>query len=80
MFSFCLCRFHILLFNADAIMQCVFPYYGTNLFVRVVQLIDPRQDTQKWFEIAKAQVKSESDLLLFRFVLFYFVKNWQAYL
>ncbi|NWU93578.1 HEAT1 protein, partial [Upupa epops] len=41
-------RFHIHLYNQDSLIGCVLPYHETNLFVRVIQLIDIRSPTHKW--------------------------------
>ncbi|XP_009995899.1 PREDICTED: HEAT repeat-containing protein 1 [Chaetura pelagica] len=41
-------RFHIHLYNQDSLIGCVLPYHETNLFVRVIQLIDIKSPTHKW--------------------------------
>ncbi|NWV31460.1 HEAT1 protein, partial [Grantiella picta] len=41
-------RFHIHLYNQDSLIGCVLPYHETNLFVRVIQLLDIKSATHKW--------------------------------
>uniref|UniRef100_A0A8C3TZ96 HEAT repeat-containing protein 1 n=1 Tax=Catharus ustulatus TaxID=91951 RepID=A0A8C3TZ96_CATUS len=41
-------RFHIHLYNQDNLIGCVLPYHETNLFVRVIQLLDIKSPTHKW--------------------------------
>ncbi|NXY67516.1 HEAT1 protein, partial [Glareola pratincola] len=41
-------RFHIHLYNQDSLIGCVLPYHETNLFVRVIQLLDIKSPTHKW--------------------------------
>ncbi|KAL2306281.1 hypothetical protein Nmel_004197 [Mimus melanotis] len=41
-------RFHIHLYNQDSLIGCVLPYHETNLFVRVIQLLDIKNPTHKW--------------------------------
>lgn len=40
--------FRIQSFNVDAVMECVLPYYETNLFARVVQLLPISASTSMW--------------------------------
>ena len=40
--------FRVNFFNIDALMECVLPYYETNLFARVVQLLPLKDKTSKW--------------------------------
>lgn len=35
--------------HVDALMECVLPYYQTNLFARVVQLLPLKDHTSKWY-------------------------------
>lgn len=35
--------------NTDTLMECVLPYYETNLFARVVQLLPLNDHTSKWY-------------------------------
>ncbi|NXM69175.1 HEAT1 protein, partial [Serilophus lunatus] len=41
-------RFHIHLYNQDNLIGCVLPYHETNLFVRVIQLLNIKSPTHKW--------------------------------
>ncbi|NXP21354.1 HEAT1 protein, partial [Scytalopus superciliaris] len=41
-------RFHIHLYNEDNLIGCVLPYHETNLFVRVIQLLNIKSPTHKW--------------------------------
>ena len=41
-------RYHIHQMNIDALLMCVFPYHETNLFVRVVQMINVNQSSSPW--------------------------------
>ncbi|NXY21605.1 HEAT1 protein, partial [Atrichornis clamosus] len=41
-------RFHIHLYNQDSLIGCVLPYHETNLFVRVIQLLNIQSPTHKW--------------------------------
>ncbi|NWS42028.1 HEAT1 protein, partial [Probosciger aterrimus] len=41
-------RFHIHLYNQDSLIGCVLPYHETNLFVRVIQLLNIASPTHKW--------------------------------
>ncbi|NXK98660.1 HEAT1 protein, partial [Formicarius rufipectus] len=41
-------RFHIHLYNEDSLIGCVLPYHETNLFVRVIQLLNIKSPTHKW--------------------------------
>ncbi|KFV12874.1 HEAT repeat-containing protein 1, partial [Tauraco erythrolophus] len=41
-------RFHIHLYNQDSLVGCVLPYHETNLFVRVIQLLNIKSPTHKW--------------------------------
>uniref|UniRef100_A0A669P3G0 HEAT repeat-containing protein 1 n=1 Tax=Phasianus colchicus TaxID=9054 RepID=A0A669P3G0_PHACC len=41
-------RFHIHLYNQDSLIGCVLPYHETNLFVRVIQLLNIKSPTHKW--------------------------------
>ncbi|NXU49691.1 HEAT1 protein, partial [Turnix velox] len=41
-------RFHIHLYNQDDLIGCVLPYHETNLFVKVIQLLDIKSPTHKW--------------------------------
>jgi len=49
-------RFHIHSYNAEAMLKCIFPYYGTNLFVRMFQLLDTKHLAEKWKDIAEVLV------------------------
>ena len=40
--------FRINSFNVDAIMECILPYYQTNLFARVVQLLPLKDPSSSW--------------------------------
>lgn len=40
--------FRVNSFATDALMECVLPYYETNLFARVVQLLPLKDHTSKW--------------------------------
>ena len=40
--------FRVNSFNVDAIMECILPYYGTNLFARVLQLLPLRDPASPW--------------------------------
>ena len=44
----CLCRFHIQDFNVNALLRCIFPYHDTNIFVRALQLLRVREETNRW--------------------------------
>ncbi|XP_061612470.1 HEAT repeat-containing protein 1 [Phyllopteryx taeniolatus] len=41
-------RFHIHLYNVDSLLACVLPYHHTNTFVRVLQLLKIKGDTNRW--------------------------------
>nr|XP_009486339.1 PREDICTED: HEAT repeat-containing protein 1 [Pelecanus crispus] len=41
-------RFHIHLYNQDSLIGCVLPYHETNIFVRVIQLLNIKSPTHKW--------------------------------
>ncbi|XP_023805335.1 HEAT repeat-containing protein 1 [Oryzias latipes] len=41
-------RFHIQLYNADSLLACALPYHDTNIFVRVLQLLNIREPTNRW--------------------------------
>ncbi|KAM9017855.1 HEAT repeat-containing protein 1 isoform 1-T2 [Ara ararauna] len=41
-------RFHIHLYNQDSLIGCVLPYHETNLFVRVIQLLNITSPTHRW--------------------------------
>nr|XP_057922061.1 HEAT repeat-containing protein 1 isoform X2 [Doryrhamphus excisus] len=41
-------RFHIHLYNPDSLLACVLPYYHTNTFVRVLQLLNINDATNRW--------------------------------
>ncbi|KAF4800678.1 hypothetical protein TURU_041932 [Turdus rufiventris] len=53
-------RFHIHLYNQDNLIGCVLPYHETNLFVRVIQLLDIKSPTHKWHWMDPIRVFSES--------------------
>ena len=40
--------FRINSFNVDHVMQCILPYYQTNLFVRMLQLLPLKSHTSPW--------------------------------
>ncbi|XP_054622687.1 HEAT repeat-containing protein 1 [Dunckerocampus dactyliophorus] len=41
-------RFHIHLYNTDSLLACVLPYHHTNTFVRVLQLLNIKDATNRW--------------------------------
>ncbi|KAM6951021.1 HEAT repeat-containing protein 1 [Aplochiton taeniatus] len=41
-------RFHIHLYNVDSLLACVLPYHETKVFVRVIQLFQIKDSTNKW--------------------------------
>ena len=41
-------RFHIQDFNVNALLRCIFPYHDTNIFVRALQLLQLREETNRW--------------------------------
>ncbi|XP_038070056.1 HEAT repeat-containing protein 1-like [Patiria miniata] len=41
-------RFSIHEYNVDDLLACVIPYHDTKIFVRVVQLLNLQEDTNKW--------------------------------
>ncbi|XP_037610453.1 HEAT repeat-containing protein 1 isoform X2 [Sebastes umbrosus] len=41
-------RFHIQLYNTDSLLACALPYHDTNVFVRVLQLVNIRDATNRW--------------------------------
>ncbi|XP_043958197.1 HEAT repeat-containing protein 1 [Gambusia affinis] len=41
-------RFHVQLYNPDSLLACALPYHDTNLFVRVVQLLNLKEATNRW--------------------------------
>ena len=41
--------------NVDALMECVLPYYETNLFVRVVQILDLDDHASSWAWLSPIQ-------------------------
>ena len=40
--------FRVNSFNVDAVMECILPYYQTNLFARVVQLLPLKDSSSSW--------------------------------
>ncbi|KAJ7416715.1 hypothetical protein WISP_69263 [Willisornis vidua] len=52
-------RFHIHLYNEDSLIGCVLPYHETNLFVRVIQLLNIKSPTHKWHWMDPIRVFSE---------------------
>lgn len=40
--------FHIHLYNVDSLLACILPYHDTNFFVRVLQLLNIQDVTNKW--------------------------------
>ncbi|KAG7470408.1 HEAT repeat-containing 1 [Solea senegalensis] len=41
-------RFHVHLYNTDALLACVLPYHDTKVFVRVLQLLKIGDSTHRW--------------------------------
>ncbi|XP_071954262.1 HEAT repeat-containing protein 1-like [Antedon mediterranea] len=41
-------RFHVYHYNIEGLMRCILPYYETNIFVRILQLIDITDPTSHW--------------------------------
>ncbi|XP_029933931.1 HEAT repeat-containing protein 1 isoform X2 [Myripristis murdjan] len=41
-------RFHIQLYNVDSLLACALPYHETKMFVRVVQLLNINEATNRW--------------------------------
>ncbi|KAG7218556.1 hypothetical protein INR49_020203 [Caranx melampygus] len=41
-------RFHVHLYNADSLMVCALPHHDTNVFVRVLQLLNIKDPTNRW--------------------------------
>jgi U3 small nucleolar RNA-associated protein 10 len=41
--------YQVHVYHVDALMECVLPYYQTNLFARVVQLLPLKDHTSKWY-------------------------------
>ncbi|XP_029695501.1 HEAT repeat-containing protein 1 [Takifugu rubripes] len=41
-------RFHIHRYNVDSLLACALPYHNTNVFVRVLQLLDISDATNRW--------------------------------
>ncbi|XP_072230242.1 HEAT repeat-containing protein 1 [Leuresthes tenuis] len=41
-------RFHVQLYNADSLLACALPYHDTNVFVRVLQLLQIRGASSRW--------------------------------
>lgn len=41
-------RFHIQLYNPDSLLACVLPYHDTKVFVRVLQLLNIKEATNRW--------------------------------
>lgn len=41
-------RYHIHQYNQDAIMALILPYHSTKIFVRIVQLMDIKERTNRW--------------------------------
>ncbi|XP_041818040.1 HEAT repeat-containing protein 1 isoform X2 [Chelmon rostratus] len=41
-------RFHIQLYNTDSLLACALPYHDTNVFVRVLQLLNIKAATSRW--------------------------------
>ncbi|OXB59197.1 hypothetical protein ASZ78_007402 [Callipepla squamata] len=52
-------RFHIHLYNQDSLIGCVLPYHETKLFVRVIQLLNIKNPTNKWHWLDPIRVFSE---------------------
>ncbi|XP_071799913.1 HEAT repeat-containing protein 1-like [Asterias amurensis] len=48
-------RFNIHQYNIDDLLRCVIPYHDTNIFVRVVQLLDLSNKTNKWHWLQSLQ-------------------------
>ncbi len=47
-FEWLIRAFRVNSFNVDAIMECILPYYETNLFARVVQLLPLKDPSSTW--------------------------------
>ncbi|XP_076155665.1 HEAT repeat-containing protein 1 [Alosa pseudoharengus] len=41
-------RFHIHLYNPDSLIACALPYHETKIFVRVIQLLNIEDPTNRW--------------------------------
>ncbi|XP_041714076.2 HEAT repeat-containing protein 1 isoform X2 [Coregonus clupeaformis] len=41
-------RFHIHLYNVDTLLACALPYHETKVFVRVIQLFNLKDPTNRW--------------------------------
>lgn len=49
--------FHVQLYNPDSLLACALPYHDTNLFVRVVQLLNLKEATNRWNWLRCLQVR-----------------------
>ena len=43
--------------NVDAVMMCILPYHRTNIFVRMLQLLEIGDRSSKWNWLLQVQVK-----------------------
>ncbi|XP_072026252.1 HEAT repeat-containing protein 1-like [Amphiura filiformis] len=41
-------RFHIHLYNTDDLVRCILPYHDSKIFIRVVQILSIKEETNKW--------------------------------
>lgn len=48
MMSCLFCSFHIQLYNTDSLLACALPYHDTNMFVRVLQLLNIKDASSRW--------------------------------
>lgn len=56
----CVRRFHVQRYNADSLMACALPHHDSNVFVRVLQLLDVREQSQnrRWHWLRPLQVRT----------------------
>ena len=56
-------RYHIHQMNVDAVMMCILPYHRTNIFVRMLQLLEIGDRSSKWNWLLQVQVKHPEKLV-----------------
>lgn len=50
-------RFMVGDMNKNALLMCIFPYYESALFIRILQIIDVHDETSEWYWLRGAQKK-----------------------
>ena len=50
-------RFHIHLYNIDDLLRCILPYHESKMFIRVIQILTLKDETNKWHWLYPLQVR-----------------------